>query len=186
MSANWTEAEFAEAQQRLGRTVPKARRFPAGHDGEPRASAADSQNARAAAAAVNSGPGRGAIAGDVRVPCRHSRPEEALQIAIVAHWRPKLAADVRLLALNGELPGGKEQARRAGRRKAMGYMRGTPDLGLLHGGRAYFMELKAKGSLSYEQKNFRTWCRFNGFGYEVVKSVEQAGEWLAAWRLLQP
>lgn len=105
------------------------------------------------------------------------------------YLRPALVDDARMLAVNGELPGGKDQVRRAGRRKAMGYTKGTPDMLLLWQGRAHFLELKGRENLSRnltpEQRVFRDYCGANGFDYAVVRSLEQAREVLAGWGLLR-
>ena len=95
--------------------VPNARVSLAGHDGERGSCPAVGDTACAAATAVKLGPGEGEVtsAGHVREPRqpiqrqglvsrgKNRRPEEALQTAIVAYWRPKLVPGARLLATNG-------------------------------------------------------------------------------------
>lgn len=117
---------------------------------------------------------------------RHTRPEEALQAAIVREFRHVLIPGARLFAVNGELPGGAEQVRRAGRRKAMGYMRGTPDLCARRDGALLWLECKAGyNKPTDEQVQWAEWAQRDcGDGYAVVNSVEDAGAVLRAWGFL--
>jgi hypothetical protein len=156
MARNWSNEELAEVQRRL---VP---RYPA-----------DENRADKLERAVPS------------PPRRNRRPEEALQSAIVAHWRPRLAPGARLLATNGELPGGAEQARRAGRRKQMGYLRGTPDLLAKRRDALVWIEVKVPPNKpTAEQAEFARWAIEAGDGWAVATSVEDAGAILSAWGML--
>ena len=126
--------------------------------------------------------------GDVCAPRRksHARPEEALQVAIVRTWRPLLVPGARLFATNGELPGGAEQVRRAARRKAMGYMRGTPDLCVRRNAFLGWLECKAGyNKQTLEQAQWAEWAQRDcDDGYAVVNSVEDAGAAFRAWGML--
>lgn len=144
------------------------------------------QHAQAAAPAVNAVASSGAsLVGDVCAPRNKARgrPEEALQAAIVRTFRHLLVPGARLFATNGELPGGAEQVRRAGRRKAMGYMRGTPDLCCRRPGFLGWLEAKAGyNKQTSEQAQWADWAQRDcGDGYAVVNSVEDAGAVLRIW-----
>jgi hypothetical protein len=146
------------------------------------------QHAQAAASAVNAVASSGVTSGgDVCAPRKpHGRPEEALQAAIVREFRHRLVPGARLFATNGELPGGAEQVRRAGRRKAMGYMRGTPDLCARRPGFLGWVECKDKyRTQTAEQVQWAEWAQRDcGDGYAVVNSLEDAGAVLRVWGML--
>ena len=119
-----------------------------------------------------------------RAPNRHE--EEELQAAIVQVLRPLLIPGARLLGTNGELPGGSEQIPRAGRRKAMGYTRGTADLLARRPGALVWLEIKIPPNKpTPEQEQFGVWARSCGDGWEVVTSVADAGLALKAWGMLR-
>ena len=104
------------------------------------------------------------------------QPEQRLQIEVVAHWRPRLRPDARLLGINGELPGGgKRQALRAAVRRDMGYVRGCSDLVCCRPGRTLWLELKAGSDQTEHQAAFSDWAHSIGHGYAVVTSIEDAG-----------
>jgi hypothetical protein len=116
-------------------------------------------------------------------PVRHQ--EQDLQKAVVAAWRPLLRSDARLMACNGELPGGKEQVRRAARRKAMGYLRGTPDALAARPGAMVWLEFKVPpNQCTVEQVAFADWAQACGHGWAVITSVETCGVVLRAWGML--
>ncbi len=147
------------------------------------------QHAQAAAPAVNAVASSGVTSGgDVCAPRNKARgrPEEALQAAIVRTFRHLLVPGARLFATNGELPGGAEQVRRAGRRKAMGYMRGCPDLLARRYGALLWLECKSgRNTQTYEQSLWSEWAiRDCKDGYAVVNSVEDAGSILRIWGMI--
>jgi hypothetical protein len=104
----------------------------------------------------------------------------------VREFRHRLVPGARLFATNGELPGGAEQVRRAGRRKAMGYMRGTPDLCARRPGFLGWVECKDKyRAQTPEQVQWADWAQRDcGDGYAVVNSLEDAGAVLRIWGML--
>jgi hypothetical protein len=164
VSRNWTPEQYAEVQARLARTNPRVDRRPV-----------DLGTAGQGASSHAPPPAR-----------RNRRPEEALQTAIVAYWRPRLVPGARLFATNGELPGGKEQAGRAGRRKAMGYTRGTPDLCSRRRGALLWLEVKVPPNTpTDEQAQWASWAIDDcGDGWCVVTSVENAGVPLRAYGMV--
>lgn len=104
------------------------------------------------------------------------QPEQRLQIEVVAHWRPRLRPDARLLGINGELPGGgKLQALRAAVRRDMGYVRGCSDMLAVRPGHTLWLELKAGSDQSEHQAAFADWAHSIGHGYAVVTSIDDAG-----------
>ena len=120
--------------------------------------------------------------GDVCAPRRLSsraiaklQPEQRLQIEVVAHWRPRLRPDARLLGINGELPGGASMIHRAAVRRDMGYVRGTPDLQAVRPGHVLWLELKAGTDQTEHQVAFADWAHSIGHGYAVVTSIDDAG-----------
>lgn len=162
-------------------------RAPARQLSASRPGATAGQHAQAAASAVNAVADAGPeMDGDACAPRKHTRPEEALQAAIVREFRHMLVPGARLFATNGELPGGTEQVRRAGRRKAMGYMRGTPDLCARREGFLGWLECKAGyNKPTDEQVQWAEWAQRDcGDGYAVIRSVEDAGAVLRIWGML--
>lgn len=116
---------------------------------------------------------------------RNAAPEQVLQTAIVSYWRPKLVPGARLFSTCGELPGGVEQVRRAARRKAAGYMVGTPDLCARRLGFLLWLEVKCIGNYpTAEQENWASWAIDCSDGWAVVNSIEDAGSVLKAWGMI--
>lgn len=188
MPTGWTlEALAAKGWDPDGRRYPARLPItPAGRGGEPtRGDAkADSQNARAAATAVNAGAGPiGSDAGNAREPHRLSTaalrrltPEQRLQIEVVQLYRPLLRPDARLLGINGELPGGgRLQALRAAVRREMGYQRGCADMLARRPGHLLWLEAKVETDQSHDQALFAAWAHGIGDGYAVFTSVEDCG-----------
>ncbi len=121
---------------------------------------------------------------------RNGAPEQELQIAIVRFCRPRLVPGAKLIAINGELPGGAEQVRRAARRRDMGYERGTPDL-LAIGAEGFgFIEVKTPdNSQTKEQVEFEAWVEKFAtnqcpMDYAVVRSVDEAAAHLVLWGMM--
>lgn len=100
-------------------------------------------------------------------------PEYAIQCAIARHLAAVLHPDVFFTAIPaGNIGGGAEAARRGAMIKAMGYRAGTPDLMLLHEGRAFFIEIKAAdGELSPAQDLTHLLIRRAGAPVFVARSV---------------
>jgi hypothetical protein len=120
---------------------------------------------------------------DPAVRRRREQPEQELQAAVVAHWRPRLVAGARLFATNGELPGGTKFFRQAAaKRSRMGYVRGTPDLCARRPGKLLWLELKVPPNTpTDEQAAWAEWAIEAGDGWAVVTSVGEAGVVLRAW-----
>ena len=126
------------------------------------------------------------------------RPEQLLQIAVIEQLRPRLAEGAKLIALNGELPGGSRLFRLwQAVRRDMGYESGTPDLVGLDGGVACFIELKRPkgepdllghrkpaGQLSREQREWLGWAHDSGFHVAVCRSVDEVEAALKGWGLI--
>jgi hypothetical protein len=90
------------------------------------------------------------------------------------------------MATNGELPGGAEQVRRAARRKACGYVRGTPDLCVIRPfQRLLWLECKVgRNKQTLEQEDFEKWSFACGHQYAVVRSVDEAAAAMQLWGML--
>lgn len=184
MAGRWTARDWARARERLARTRPAAPVPSTGQDGEPATSSPADSNAGAAADAVNAGPWWIGTDSDAPEPRHNARPEEDLQAAIVADLRPRLLPNVRILATNGDLPGGREQIRRAARRKRMGYTRGTPDLHLAGPAATGWLEVKVKGNRpTPEQLEFGAWAQSIGHRWQWVTSCEAAHAVAREWGL---
>ena len=192
MTLAWTEADlaargFAPDGRRLVQPIPASPAAPfAGRDGATGGlTPVVGENARAAAQAVNAGPGSiGDRAGNEReAPSRLSTaalrrltPEQRLQLAVVQIYRPQLVPGARLLGVNGELPGGgRLQAMRAAIRRELGYQRGQADMLTVRPGHVLWLELKAGSDQSEEQALFAEWAHGIGHGYAVATGVEDAG-----------
>ena len=179
MTNPYTESWLAEHNARMAAILNPARQILASPAGD-RAG----HHAQAAPQGVNAVASAGDMEdGDVCAPRRLSsraiaklQPEQRLQIEVVAHWRPRLRTDARLLGINGELPGGgKLQALRAAVRRDMGYVRGCSDLVCCRPGRTLWLELKAGSDQTEHQAAFSDWAHSIGHGYAVVTSIDDAG-----------
>lgn len=100
-----------------------------------------------------------------------NRPEDAFHIEVVSFLRMALPDD----ALVAHSPnGGWRLFSEAARFKKMGVVAGWPDLVVVHGGKAMFLELKAaRGRLSDAQRLCHEKLRAAGCPVEVVKTLEQ-------------
>lgn len=116
---------------------------------------------------------------------KRSNPEFELQRAIVSYLE---VAAVRDVIWEGVNSGGFKLGRAAaGRQKAMGIRKGSPDLHfVLNDGKAAFMELKAPGgALSTAQIEFRAQCINLGVPYVVASNFDVAVEVLKAWGVVR-
>ena len=168
-SRNWTEAEAAEAQQRLSR-----------RDTCPESKSASNPAAPKQLNPGGEGPNPPSVGSEPRrlstAALRRLTPEQRLQIAVVQLYRPRLVPHARLLGVNGELPGGgRLQALRSAVRREMGYSRGVSDLLAIRPGHVLWLELKAGSDQSDEQARFADWAHGVGHGYAVVTGIEDAG-----------
>ena len=73
---------------------------------------------------------------------RRRRPEDLAQRAVVAHLKARPAKDLYWFAIPN---GGYRSAVEAKILKGTGVRPGTPDLGFVHNGKPFFLELKAEG-----------------------------------------
>ena len=107
---------------------------------------------------------------------RRGRPEADLQRAVVGALRFALPKGAILHHCANEvtqpgLRGATRQAILVG----MGVHRGFADLMVLSGGRVLFLELKSPtGRLSPEQAAFRDAVQAQGFGWALVRSLDDA------------
>lgn len=120
------------------------------------------------------------------------KPEQALQIAIVRYWRPRLErVGGWLYGLNGERTGGKSGSgiTAATIAKAMGYCAGQPDMmaelpaAMRRGLWPYgWLEVKTDdGRLQANQAAFRDRCVAAGVPWACVRSIEDVGRAFEAW-----
>ena len=107
-----------------------------------------------------------------RKPSRIEPKERQIQAAICAALKLMLPGDARCYAI----PGGDR-----GVTLTPGYVAGTPDLLVIHHGRALFLEVKREGEYlrpeQREQHNIISEC---GCNVAVVRSIEDAAEFLGA------
>lgn len=115
---------------------------------------------------------------------RRARPEDALQKAVVQMLKLCLVPGTYWHAVpNGGLRSKLEAAIMVG----LGVRAGAPDL-VVYGpdARAHFMELKsASGRLSPEQREVRDWAIAHGLPHAVIRSLDDARDFLAANGLLR-
>ena len=68
--------------------------------------------------------------------------------------------------------------------KKMGLLPGMPDLCILHGGRVFFIEVKAPGEYpTPKQANIHDALMARGYPVEIARSVEDVQEILEGWRI---
>ena len=123
---------------------------------------------------------------------RRGTPEADLQRAVVQALRFALPRSAIIHHCANEVTepgprGAKRQAILVG----MGVHRGCADLMVISAGRVLFLELKApKGRLRPEQEAFRDAVRTQGFGWALVRSLDDALDALAvhgfATRIARP
>ncbi len=100
-------------------------------------------------------------------------PEQDLQKGCIRYYRLQYPKGRIFHVPNG----GKRGKAEAGIFKSLGVLAGTPDLILLHNGRAYFIEMKAdKGKLSPAQTEWETWLVNNGFEHYICNSFDSFKE----------
>lgn len=109
-----------------------------------------------------------------------NNPEEIIHRAVAAFLRLALMESE---CLWWHVPNGGLRSRAAaGRLKAMGTRRGVPDFAfILPGGVSAFIELKADGGLSPEQRAFRDDCQRIGAKWAICRSVEDVAAVLLSW-----
>ena len=107
---------------------------------------------------------------------RRSTPEADAQRAIVKALRVALPRDAIVHHCANEVTeAGSRGAKRQAILVGMGVHAGFADLMVLHDGRVLFFELKApKGRLRPDQETFRDAVLAQGFGWALVRSVDDA------------
>lgn len=88
--------------------------------------------------------------------------------------------------IGNEIAGGvKNAAIRYAIAKALGFISGFPDFVFAWKEGAGVIEFKApKGTMSQNQKNFRSWCELIGIPYVVARSADEGEATLRAWGVL--
>lgn len=121
--------------------------------------------------------------GDTRAP-RVDR-EGPIQRAIVALLDVVLPPDAIYHHSPNELDmAGSEAARQIVKARRLGTRKGWPDLEIIWRGRAYFMETKANGLQSDDQRAVQHDLERAGASYVVVRSVTGAQNALQAWGMI--
>lgn len=114
---------------------------------------------------------------------RRASPEASIQVAVIRILRSRAKPNVFAFAIPN---GGKRSITEASRMKAQGVTAGVPDLCIVMGGRAHFLELKAlKGRVSPDQKTVMRKLEEAGAICAVSNSVELACEILHDWGVLK-
>ena len=108
-------------------------------------------------------------------------PEADLQRQIVRALRAVLPAGAIVHHAANEVRGGAEARRRQAILVGMGVHPGFADLVVLAEGRVLFLEVKSpRGRLSEAQARFRDDMRAQGFGWALVRSLDDALDALKA------
>lgn len=111
-----------------------------------------------------------------RRPAKRANPEADLQRAVVAALYAALPPNAIVQCCANEIRAGGAKGRRdQGLAVSMGVYAGFSDLIVIVGGRVLFLELKApKGVLSPAQRAFRDRVCAQGFGWALVRSIDDA------------
>ena len=111
-----------------------------------------------------------------------ARPEAKIQEAVVQHLRQRAPKDCFYFHCPN---GGSRPPREAAAFKRMGVRAGVPDLILVHEGRVFGLELKAKGHSTESQLEARADLeRAGGYASEAV-GLDRALAVLESWGLLR-
>lgn len=113
-----------------------------------------------------------------------NREEDAIQAGIIDLLKLTVASGV----IYYHVPNQRKCSKREGARfKRLGVIPGIPDLAfVMANGHAAYLEVKApKGTLSPEQKAFRSLCEAYSIPYAVVRSITEAQEILMQWGALR-
>jgi hypothetical protein len=109
-----------------------------------------------------------------------NRPEQDLQKAVAQYLDATLGPRVFWTAI----PAGGGGGVRGAILKGMGYKAGTPDILIVHEGRAYWIEMKSpRGRVSDEQDLILTRLYDAGCPTGLCRSLEQVAELLGRWRI---
>ena len=109
--------------------------------------------------------------------------EEQIQCALVERLRLQAPPEIIFYHCPN---GGKRGKATGGKLKAMGVLRGVPDLCfILAAGSPAFLELKRKGgTVDNAQNEFAEKCAFLGVEHAVAYGIDQAVSILTAWGCL--
>ncbi len=112
-----------------------------------------------------------------------NRPEQDLQIAVVAHIRARSEPGVFFYHCPNEAKRGWVNAAKL---RSMGMTAGIPDLYFLKAGRSYYLELKApRGVLTPSQRLVLERLRTCGAQVAVAKSLDEAIVTLECWGIIK-
>jgi hypothetical protein len=113
---------------------------------------------------------------------RKSRPEDAIQRVIVAHYRARAAPGVFMFAVPN---GGYRRPVEAAILRGTGVVAGVPDTDWIKDGQTYGLELKAPGGrLSESQRTTLAAMEAAGAKVCVAVGLDRALEALGGWGLL--
>lgn len=118
---------------------------------------------------------------------QRATPEADVQRQVVAFLRLVLPRDAIVHHSANEVAGGGRAARnRQAILAGMGVHAGFSDLMVISGGRVLFLEVKSStGRLRPSQEAFRDAVRAQGFGWALVRSIEDAADALAEAGFIQ-
>jgi hypothetical protein len=109
--------------------------------------------------------------------------EDAIQAALINHIALRARPGVKAFHVPN---GGKRSKAEAGRFKALGVVRGIPDLVVIADGRALFLELKATdGRLSPDQVKAHAELKTAGAIVATVFGLDAAIDQLKRWGVLR-
>jgi len=107
------------------------------------------------------------------------RNDEAQIQAAIVEWARTVAPDTLIYAVPN---GGLRTPREASLLKWTGVLAGVPDLAIVAGGRAFFVEVKtAKGRLSDAQREMIGKLESLGAPVAIAKSIDDARAAFAKW-----
>ncbi len=111
-----------------------------------------------------------------------TRPEDALQEAVVAFLQYALPSDAVLFMIPNSGISGRAGKIFGAKMKRMGLLAGMPDLGVLHHTFNYFIELKTKkGRVSPAQRETHKRIRDAGGQVETCRTVDEVEQYLAGF-----
>lgn len=118
-----------------------------------------------------------------RIRKRISRPEDEIQRAVFAHIRARGTPGVFAFHVPN---GGYRKPREGAILKGLGVTPGVPDIILIHKGRAYGLELKAKGGRATEKQMLAMDAMDEAGAFVcIAEGLDRALAVLEAWGLLR-
>lgn len=107
------------------------------------------------------------------------RPEQNFQIHLCKVLEVALPKDALFFAIPN---GARRSIVDGAMQKRMGLKKGCPDMAVVHEGKVFFLELKARdGRVSPDQKDMINLLKIAGAKATVVRTVEQALDALREW-----